>query len=199
MKQRIIALLLAMTLLLSLAPTLVGAAAAPSVSAGDISVTQGSYKSMSITAADFSAVGALEIALYYDSSVLSVRSCTVGSLISGAFSNVNTETPGVILLTAASPTGISGSGTLLTISWTAAVNAAPASYPIKVTIGDFSDTSLEPMTVTGASGYYIYRRNVGDQNWIRIGTAKSSATSFKVRPKDCRDRIERIWVILSAE
>ena len=150
MTKRIFAIVLMAALLLTALP--VSAATAPTVTAGSVTVTQGSSVSLSVTAASLSSLGSMELLLYYDSAALSVSSVTAGNLFSSEVFDYNADEAGVIRVNAVSFAGVSGSGTVMTVRFTAASTAPAGTYPITVAVGDCYDASLSPVTITATSG-----------------------------------------------
>ena len=92
------------------------AVAAPTISIQDSSAYAGSSGTIVIRGSDFSAISALKILVVYDASVLTVTGASNGTLAGGTVSDLNTAEAGYVKQSLASASGISGSGTLLTIS-----------------------------------------------------------------------------------
>lgn len=149
MMKRIIALALLAALVLPVLP--VAAATTPSLTVETSTVTQGSSVSLSVTAADLVSLGTLELALYYDSAALSVSSVTAGGLFSSEMFDYNADEAGVIRVNCVSFAGVSGSGTVLTVIFTAS-STASGTYPITLAVGDCYNASLQPVEVSSTSG-----------------------------------------------
>lgn len=150
MTKRLFAIVLMAALLLTATP--VSAATTPTVTAGSATVTQGSSVSLSVTAANLASLGSMELILYYDSTALSVSSVTAGGLFSTEVFDYNADEAGIIRVNAVSFAGVSGSGTVLTVRFTAASTAPAGTYPITLAVGDCYDVSLSPVTVTATDG-----------------------------------------------
>ena len=72
--------------------------------------------------------------------------------MSGCSASVNSNTAGVVVVSAAKPDGITGSGTLLTLSFTAKSESNLQTYPITVAVGEAYDVSLSPVSIASSSG-----------------------------------------------
>lgn len=149
MMKRIIALALLAALILPVLP--VAAATTPSLTAGTATVTQGSSVSLSVTASDLVSLGTMELTIYYDSAALSVSSVTAGGLFSSEMFDYNADEAGVIRVNCVSFAGVSGSGTVLTVYFTAS-STASGTYPITLAVGDCYNASLQPVEVSSTSG-----------------------------------------------
>jgi len=152
MYKRVTALLLAICLILTAAPTWVGAADTQAVSVGTASVYPGNSTYVTLRAENFQNIASLEVYLYYDPSVLTVSSTSNGSLLSGSQTSVNTAEAGKIKLVTMALDGINGSGKLLTVYFRAAAGCQPGSYPIEVAIGGAYDSNLAAVNVSSTNG-----------------------------------------------
>ena len=152
MAKRILALLLAITILLSSAPISVGAEGAASVSIGSGSVYPGNSVTVYVTGANLSALAALDLEIHYDPAVLTLSSASVTGLLSGSLSSVNTATAGLIKLSIASLEGISGSGNLLRLNFKVSSSALSGEYPLVLAAGEAYDTGLVPADISSSSG-----------------------------------------------
>ena len=152
MKRRILAALLAFCLLFTMAPTTVGATDGATISAGDVTVTAGNYVTVTIRADSFENIASLDLFVYYDSSVMSVSSCSNSTMLSGCTTSTNISTPGVIALSAISLNGINGSGALMTVRFYVNSTCPAGNYPVTVVVGEAYDTSLQPAPIGAVSG-----------------------------------------------
>lgn len=149
--KRIIALLC--VLLISAAfPVSGSAAGTPAVKANSVSVYKGSSVNVTVSAADFASVACFDLEIHYDSAAFTLNSTSKGSFMSGCSASVNSNTAGVVVVSAAKPDGISGSGTLLTLSFTAKSESNLQTYPITVAVGEAYDVSLSPVSIASSSG-----------------------------------------------
>lgn len=152
MKKRMIALLLALTLLLPLLPRAALAEQGPAVSCGSTSVYPGNWAYLGVEASGFSAVASLDVTVRYDSSALNLISADAGYLLSGCLVSVNTDTPGVITLSCTALDGLNGSGTLLDLQFEIPAGTEPGRYDVTVAVGDAYDTGLQPVAIGSVSG-----------------------------------------------
>ena len=128
------------------------AAAAPTISIQESSVYAGSSGSIVVRGSDFSAISALKIMVVYDASVLTVTGASNGTLASGTVSDLNTTEAGYVKQSLASDSGISGSGTLLAISYRVQGDAAPGDYPLELLVEEAYDIEQNNVTITKQNG-----------------------------------------------
>lgn len=159
MKNRIIALLLAVCVLVSAVPMQVGAAETASVTATSASTTPGSTVSININASNFDAVASLDLYIYYDADVMSVSSTSQGTLFSSSQVSVNTTQAGVIKINAIDLEGISGSGRLLRVRFTVDSDCPAGEYPIEVAVGAAYNSGLSPVVISGGSSTLTVNEN----------------------------------------
>ncbi len=158
MKNKIIALLLSVLILLAMLPiTSAAASSAAAVVAEKCTATQGGYAYVYIRADGFENIAVLDIELYYDSSVMSLSYTSTANLLSGASVSTNTATPGMVKISAMSATGLT-SGTnsynnrMMSVCFKVNSDCPIGDYPITVTVGDAYDSNLNPATISAVSG-----------------------------------------------
>ena len=128
----------------------------PRVYATDVSVTQGSSVSVTVKAENFTSVGSFELFVYYDATALSVTSSSATGLLSSEIYSIDTATAGEaeMFVASASGAGISGSGNLWRLTFKANTNAAVASYPITIAVGEANSADFQPVSIV-AENFYI--------------------------------------------
>ena len=149
--KRIISFICAFSLMLMPIPASAEEGAA--ISVGTASAYTGNSAYVYVTGTNFEKMAALDIEIYYDSTVLTLSSAD-SSGISGATADVNTDSEGVIKMSMAAPEGISGSATLLKLRFTVKSDAAVGSYPICIAVGDAYNANLEAVSVSGTDGKF---------------------------------------------
>src|SRR5659263_166491 len=122
---------------------------------GDIQGTNGQTKSVTVDVSGMSAVGALQLDVLYNSAVITVNTVTFGPAAGTGVTASNISNPsGKVTLGVISAAGISGSGTLATISFTVAGNAGDNTdlQIVKTSLVDFNilPVTTEP-TITGGT------------------------------------------------
>ncbi len=126
-----------------------------SVSVSSPEVSAGSWFSVDVNGSFSHPVGAMDITLHYDASVMSVQDEPYA--YGWDHYSVNTDTAGEIKLSAISMDGISGYNSLMNISFCTASDASAGNYPLTVTIEsarsaaapfDSVDVSVAPGRVT---------------------------------------------------
>lgn len=187
MRKRILAWLLTLCLLLAAVPTSAGAAAGQEVTADSVTVTAGSTATVTINAANFKNIATLELFIYYDASVLTLNSATNGALLAQAQTSVNISEVGTIRVEAMSLNGISGSGTLLTLSFATSADAAAGTYPIKVAVGDAYDSDLSAAAIGSTDGAVTIQRPTPTERFTlyadmdRTTLQKDDVLSYQVK------------------
>ena len=152
MIKRITALLLSICLLFAAAPVSAGAATGQRVYANAVTVTAGNSACLTLTAADFENIAALDVYVYYDPAVFTVSGTYTGGMLSGAQASVNSSEAGTVKLSAMALDGISGTGALLSIYLETKHDCAPGDYPIAVAVGRAYDGNLSEAAISGANG-----------------------------------------------
>ena len=77
-------------------------AAAPGITVDSAEAYPGDSVTVSVRATDLNAIGGLEYALKYDADVMTVKSTSKGSLVSGAISYINSSEAGIVKASVAS-------------------------------------------------------------------------------------------------
>jgi len=126
--------------------------AVPTLTVSGNSAYAGNSVRVDVNAADLSNLGVMEFQLHYDPDVMTVSSCSAGSLISSAYNDINTANSGEIRVSAMKVAGISGSGCVLRIYFTVSSDAVPGDYPVTITVGSVCDPELNPITLSKISG-----------------------------------------------
>ena len=127
-------------------------AAAPGITVGSVEAYAGDSVTVSVRATDLNTIGGLEYALKYDADVMTVKSTSKGSLVSGAISDINSSEAGIVKASVASVDGISGSGVLMSVNFDITKDAAAGSYKLEPTVSDVYDTSFNSVTVSKSPG-----------------------------------------------
>ncbi len=130
------------------------------ISANDITTYKGYTVSVNIRAENLSNVGSLDVEIYYDSEAITLKEVKNGSFVSGCLVSSNRDVVGVVSSSIASLTGLSGSGTLLTLSFTVKSDCAAGTYPIVVTVGDAYDVNLQALAIESRSASLTVKDNV---------------------------------------
>ena len=155
MRKRIIALILTIGLLLSCLQITTIAADAAVVVAEDCSATQGGYAYVYLRAKNFVNVAALDIAIYYDSSAMSIDYTSNSSFLNSAQVSTNTATSGVIKMSALALNGLNSSNSgsqMMTICFRINSDCPAGDYPIFVTVGDAYDNDMNTTRISGVNG-----------------------------------------------
>lgn len=157
---RLAALLCAAVLLVTSCPVSRAAeTVTPMVTVSAATAEQGGSCTVTVTGRDFSAMTALGLMIAYDSNALTVTGASAASL---GLTSVNKNTPGFIQysLVSTSDTGLSGSMTLLTVTFRVDAAADAREYPVSVFITEAAalvggeDTAV---TVSGQAGSVTVR------------------------------------------
>ena len=127
-------------------------AAAPGITVDSAEAYPGDSVTVSVRATDLNAIGGLEYALKYDADVMTVKSTSKGSLVSGAISDINSSEAGIVKASVASVDGISGSSVLMSVTFDITKDAAAGSYKLEPTVSDVYDTSFNSVTVSKSPG-----------------------------------------------
>lgn len=176
MKRKLIALLLVLTLTLSMLPLQIFAAeggAATCVTINDYEVYPGWGFSITIRAQNFVNVASLDLELYYDSSAFRVTGSGNGYLLEGSLVSVYTEQPGKVKLSATSLDGISGSDDLLTIYFETLSDCEAGVYTMRCTVGDAYDTGLNPVAISGGTSKVTVRQYSNAGSFYMYGYTES--------------------------
>ena len=172
--KKLFALIIALALLLTLAPTSVGAVGNGRIVAYDHEDSQGDTFWMEIHAEDFIDVASLDLYIYYDSSVLTLLEAETGDLLQGCISSVHKDHPGQIVLSTISLDGIHDFGRLLNLCFQVKDEAQLGAYPIRLALGNAYDTALQPITLTTQNGTITIRERQADKEYFWFSVSVSS-------------------------
>ena len=108
-------------------------------------------------------IGALTIEVTYDGAKLTVTAC--GPAADNRFTSVlcNTNTAGVVRISALSTTGVTDSALIAQLTLQSLGQAATV-VPLGVTINTFVDVNANPVVVSAQDGAVIFRCHLGDVN-----------------------------------
>lgn len=153
MTKRLLSLFTALTLLLSMAVPAY-AVDGPCITAQTVTAPQGSTACVEITVQQFSAVGSVDLTVYYDADALTVTDTNNGWMIDGnsSFLSVNTDIAGQINVSAVTMDAFYNSGTLLYIYFDVPMDCTAKSYPLAVTVGNAYGNDLLPMSISAVDG-----------------------------------------------
>ena len=151
MKKKLFCLLLALALILGSVPVQAGATEGPTLRCGTGTVSQQHSVYLPVEAEALENLAALELTIYYDPQALEFQSADAGWLISNEIVSIH-HTEGVITLTAASVGGISGSGTVLNLSFLVRADCPPGRYPLVLAVGEAYDTGRSPVSIAARNG-----------------------------------------------
>ena len=175
--KKLFSFLISLALLLTLAPTSVGAVGNGRITAYDCEVRQGDTFWMEIHAQDFADVASLDLYIFYDSSVLTLLEAETGDLLQGCISSVHKDHPGQIVLSTISLDGIHDSGSLLNLCFQVTDEAQLGEYPIRLALGNAYDTALQPITLTTQNGTITIRERQAEQENFWLSVSVSSITA----------------------
>lgn len=176
---RLAALLCAAVLLVTSCPVSRAAeTVTPAVTVSAVAAEQGGSCTVTVTGRDFSAMTALGLMIAYDSNALTV---TGASAASHGLTSVNKNTPGFIQysLVSTSDTGLSGSMTLLTVTFRVDAAADAREYPVSVFITEAAalvDGEDTAVTVSGQAGSVTVREPAAVAPTVYFYSRLSSAS-----------------------
>jgi hypothetical protein len=122
--------------------TAIASAATTSLSVSDAQGSPESTVKVPIRITGASNVGAMEIVLTYDSTVLSVTGVEKGALVKNSLFDSNRDTPGIVAIGVADTNGINGDGSVANIS-----------FNVVGKIGDTSPLTLETAQLNDVTTY----------------------------------------------
>ena len=174
-----IILLIVLAVTFSLSVYAEGETPTPKIYAQSPTIKAGNEVSMTVYASDLSSIGALEVFLFYDSSIFEITGVYDGSLVSGQSTSTNYSTPGEISFNMISPSGVSGSGALFTVNLVPKLNTAAGSYNVTLAAGNVYDTDLSAVKLDVESPKITVISNVEAQKTVSIYDTGSSETVHK--------------------
>ncbi len=137
----------------------------PSIGVQDLTVSRGSYGTLSVTVKDFTAVAGMEFSIHYDENLFTDLSYWQSWLAPNATMDVNITTPGEIKCSFLDVEGINGSGELLCLSFRVPESMPIGTYSIQITVGDVYDTEMSPVNVKKQSGKIsVVKESVSESN-----------------------------------
>lgn len=151
--KRILTLALSLVFVFQVASVFAVATEEPKIIVQDVTTYTGNSFEVTVTAEKLTDVATLDLTLFYDDTIFTLQDVTKGGLLNGTASSVNKSVSGAVSLSMATTTGISGSGTVLTLYFTVNPDVANAtSSKIKIAIGEVYNSSLSELTVLGKTG-----------------------------------------------
>lgn len=150
--KRIIALLTAIMLMISLIPISVVAADTVTISADSVTGIRGDTVNVDIRISSGSKMQACSFDLEYDKSSLEIVSAEKGSVLS-ATPIVNTNVAGKVIFSYASTTPVNNSGVVLSLKFKILDNAQYGYNKIKLTVNELADGSFANLSCTVKDGY----------------------------------------------
>ena len=175
MKKRLFSLLLALALLLGAVPARAAAAETPTLRCGTVTAAQQSYVHIPVEAEGLEHLAALELTVYYDPQVLQFQYANAGWLLSDEIVSIH-HSEGAVTLTAASVGGISGSGTILELSFTVRSDCPPGRYPLTLAVGEAYDTGRSPVSIAARSGSVTVTEYAPSYSQFHLGMAPDRTT-----------------------
>ena len=172
MTKRLLALVTALFLLLSMAPPALAATDGPCITASTVSAYQGNGVRVYLTAQQFSSVGSVDFTLYYDADAMTVSSTSTGGMIDGStsFLSVNTDIAGQVTVSAVTMNSFSDSGTLLSVYFNVNMDAQAKDYPLNLTVGNAYGVDLQPMAISSVSGKLTVNSREPEKRQFYLGS-----------------------------
>ena len=174
MKKRLISLVLALSLLLTLVPLAAQAAAQPAVRCDDLTAAPGDTLCIPLRAEGLESLAALELELYYDPAIVRFSHESQGWLLGGAVYHVSSAESGKISLSAVSSQGISGEGVLVYLYFTVAADCPEGEYPLTLAVGEAYNAALAPVTMSAHSGTLTVTRQTPVHGPFHLGMELSA-------------------------
>jgi len=148
--------------------TAIAAAATTSLSVSDAQGNPESTVKVPIKITGASNVGAIEIVLTYDSTVLSVTGVEKGALVKNSLFDYNKDTPGIVAIGAADTNGINGDGSVANISFNVVGKIGDTS-PLTLETAQLNDVNTYiDILVSKTSGTFTVAQR-GGLGWAAIG------------------------------
>jgi len=134
----------------------------------------GTQVELALSAANVDGLRAVDATIAFDSSVLSAQSVRVGSLTAGWAVSANVGIPGNIVLTLASGSGVTGSGSLAVLKFNV-VGVPPASTSLSVSSLSLNDGAIAAACSDGAFTVNGFFRLDGGVSYFTGGSAVPGA------------------------
>lgn len=159
--KRLVSWILCLTMILSMAPTSLGAAGSARIYATSPETQVGGWFSVEIRAENLDNLASLELEIHYDSDILELDSVSDAYLIYGynAYHSVNRSIAGTIRTSTAWLTPVSGSDTLMYLHFRVKDGVDPCTTRINVAVGDAHNGSLQHIDISGGYGIVTIREN----------------------------------------
>jgi hypothetical protein len=164
-----------------------------------------------VQASGMEGAGALDLVLNYDTASLANPRVTQGSLISGAIMAVNVNIPGTIRAAIIRTTGITGSGTLLTIAFDRQGEAAGTIIGMTAKLADTKGQSLQASvqivnpaeTASAGNGASDFFGNTASQQQTTVAQTAQTSTPLIPIPiivtktdEDAKSKTEQLAKVL---
>ena len=175
--RKTISLICILLIILSATAAIPAAAAdMATIYANDVAAYKGNSVSVTINAENLNNVGSLDIEIYYDSSAVTLNEIKNGSLVSGCLVSTNKDVVGVATASIVSLSGLSGKGTLFTLSFTVKSDCKAGSYPIVVAVGDAYNVGLQEISIASKSATLTVKETIEQQQTFNLYASASSST-----------------------
>lgn len=172
--RKIISVLCIFAIVLSTAAAFpVAAADTAVISANDTTVYKGSSFWLDINAENISDVGTMEIAVYYDSAVLTLQGIHNRYLVDGCLLSTNGNIIGVASMSILSTEGLSGSGTMFALEFSVKPNCTADATAVTVTVGDAYNTQLKEVSVQSRSANLTIKDSIPQPDIFYLSASPS--------------------------
>ncbi len=144
--------------------------AMPEISIPTQIVRAGEYVTVYVQASNFTNVGALELAVYYDDEIFRNEGAWQGWLADGAVMDTNTGTSGSVKMSLISLNGINGSGELLGLTFYTKKEAATGKSQLKLAVTGMYDLDGNSISVKRTSGVINVKEPLTSLKKAEFGT-----------------------------
>lgn len=153
--KKLLNILLVLLLLAGNTAILHAQEASLSLNASSSQLYPGNTVSVYVYGNDLNDIGALDLGIIYDDKILTLDSVTEGSLLSSFdhFGDINTGVKGQVFTSHAFTSPLSGSGELFVLNFSVDPSAQKGQTRLQVTVGDVTDSSLGPISLSGTELY----------------------------------------------
>lgn len=179
MKKRYVSLLLAAVMVLQMIPLHVFASDTASITASSAEKYAGNSATISVGGNNLSNLGSVDLEIYYNNEALTLNSARSSTLLSNATVSINSETAGVVKVSAISLEGINGNGTMLTLNFKVNSDCPVGKYPIQVTVGDAYAIDLTAATIAGGTGYITVLESTATPKTFSLDTTLTPTSASK--------------------
>ncbi len=176
LKKYLAALFIAALLMLAAIPTM-AAEAEPRLCIGSASLYAGNSVTLTVSANNLESVATMDFTLLYDAEHFTLDS----AVSTGAFpyADVNTNTAGEVRFLGLATDGVSGSATIMTLSFTAAADAEPGTYPLTLSIGEIYSVDGQPCEMAKSNGALTVLQPQTDIPYISFNCTPSVSQAAK--------------------